>query len=324
MQDHYEVLGISKSASPEEIKSAYRSLSKKFHPDINKEPDAEEKFKKINEAYSVLSNSESKNSYDNPPQSRNPFDHWNIVRTQTFNTPITIKVNLSLEDLFKDEIKNIVYQRRVFCKSCNGEGGSGSKQVCRTCMGSGQNKQTFNQAGFFFEQILGPCHDCRGRGWKQDITCGQCHGQGLMSETIQRSLEIKVGQLFSAIMISDGGNQENPNHPPGKAIVEFGLNPHPDFDFDNQGNIFKKVSIDPVEAILGAKKLIDFPNGVKREVIIQKFTKLDSLIKFENEGIPKPNSARGDFYITFLYNYPNTLTEEQEDLLTKYVSTLNN
>ena len=324
MQDHYEVLGVSRSASPEEIKSAYRKLSKTYHPDINKEPDAEEKFKKINEAYSVLSDPNNRSKYDNPPQQHNPFDHWNVVKTQSFNTPVTLKVNLSLEDLFKEENKNILYQRRVFCRTCNGEGGSGSKQVCRTCMGSGQNKQTFNHAGFFFEQILGPCNDCRGKGWKLDIICGQCHGQGLLNESIQRTVTIKVGQLFSAIIISDGGNQENPNHPPGKAILEFGLNPHPDFEFDNQGNVIRKVSLDPVEAIIGAKKIIKFPDGIEKEIIIQKFTKLDSLIKFENEGIPKPDSNRGDFYITFLYNYPNSLTEEQEEILSKYVSTINN
>ena len=138
------------------------------------------------------------------------------------------------------------------------------------------------------------------------------------------AVTIKVGQLFSAIIISDGGNQENPNHPPGKAILEFGLNPHPDFEFDNQGNVIKKVSLNPVEAIIGTKKIIKFPDGNEKEIVIQKFTKLDSLIKFENEGIPKPDLNRGDFYITFLYNYPNSLTDEQEEILSKYVSTINN
>ena len=70
----------------------------------------EEKFKKINEAYSVLSDPNNRNKYDNPPQQHNPFDHWNVVKTQSFNTPITIKVNLSLEDLFKEENKNILYR----------------------------------------------------------------------------------------------------------------------------------------------------------------------------------------------------------------------
>ncbi len=324
MQDHYEILGVGRNATSDEIKSAYRKLSKQFHPDVNKEPDAEDKFKKINEAYSVLSDPDLKSRYDQPPQHHNPFDSWNVVKTQSFNTPITLKVNLSLEDLFKEDTKNIMYQRRVFCKSCNGEGGSGAKQVCRTCMGSGQNKHTMQHGGFFFEQILGPCHDCKGRGWKLDIICGQCHGNGLTTETIQRALHIKIGQVFSAIMIPDGGNQENPSQPPGKAIVEFNLNPHPDFEFDNQGNVFYKLSLNPIEALIGVKKNIKFPNGAEKEVTVEKLTRLDSLLRFEKEGIPRPDSSSGEFIITFLYNYPNSLTAEQEDILSKYVSTLNN
>ena len=88
--------------------------------------------------------------------------------------------------------------------------------------------------------------------------------------------------------------------------------------------MIKKVSLNPVEAIIGTNKIIKFPDGNEKEVVIQKFTKLDSLIKFENEGIPKPDLNRGDFYITFLYNYPNSLTDEQEEILSKYVSTINN
>ena len=84
MQDHYAILGVGKNATSDEIKSAYRNLSKKFHPDVNKELDAEDKFKQINEAYSVLSDPNSKSRYDQPPQHHNPFDSWNVVKTQSF------------------------------------------------------------------------------------------------------------------------------------------------------------------------------------------------------------------------------------------------
>jgi molecular chaperone DnaJ len=162
MQDHYQVLGVSKTASADEIKSAYRKLSKQFHPDVNKDPDAEEKFKQINEAYSVLSDPNKKAGIDQPSQ---PFYNWNevnFVRRQNFNTPLNIRVNLNLEDLFNKINRRIIYARQKFCSNCMGEGGKGGKTACMSCMGSGQNKQTIQQAGFFFEQIFGPCQNCQG------------------------------------------------------------------------------------------------------------------------------------------------------------------
>ena len=182
MQDHYEVLGISKTASPDEIKSAYRKLSKQYHPDVNKDADAEEKFKQINEAYSVLSDSSKKAQYDQPQHpfsGHNPFDNWNqvnFVRRQNFNTPLNLRVNLNLEDLFSPITRKIVYSRQRFCSQCKGEGGRGNKSACIVCMGSGQNKQTIQHAGFFFEQVFGPCQHCQGKGWKFEATCGGCHG----------------------------------------------------------------------------------------------------------------------------------------------------
>ena len=215
MQDHYEVLGLSKNASADEIKSAYRKLAKQYHPDVNKEPGAEEKFKQINEAYSVLTDPNKQPE----PQFQSPFAGWNeanFVRRQSFNTPLNIRVNLNLEDLFIKQTKKIVYTRQRFCSQCQGEGGKGSKNVCMSCMGSGQNKQTIQQAGFFFEQIFGPCQFCQGKGWKFDHICGGCHSVGLVQEPMQVDVDLDRGSIFNTVMRPDMGNYENPNNPPGK------------------------------------------------------------------------------------------------------------
>ena len=324
MQDHYEVLGVSRTASADEIKSAYRKLSKQFHPDVNKDPNAEEKFKQINEAYSVLSDPNKKAQIDQP---QSPFNNWNevnFVRRQNFNTPLSIRVNLNLEDLFNKINRKIVYARQKFCSQCTGEGGKGGRNTCMTCMGSGQNKQTIQHAGFFFEQVFGPCQNCQGRGWKFEHFCGGCHGVGLIQEQMQLDLDLDKGSIFNTIMKPDMGNYENPNSPPGKLIIEFGLNQHPDFDFDNQGNVFKKVQVNPVEAICGTKKRIKFPNGQIKEVTIPKLAGTDLLLDYPGEGIPKPDNTSGTFLVSLMYNFPTELTEEQERILKSYVDTLTN
>jgi len=324
MQDHYEVLGVSRTASADEIKSAYRKLSKQFHPDVNKDPNAEEKFKQINEAYSVLSDPNKKAQIDQP---QSPFNNWNevnFVRRQNFNTPLSIRVNLNLEDLYNKINRKIVYARQKFCSQCTGEGGKGGRNTCMTCMGSGQNKQTIQHAGFFFEQVFGPCQNCQGRGWKFEHFCGGCHGVGLIQEQMQLDLDLDKGSIFNTIMKPDMGNYENPNSPPGKLIIEFGLNQHPDFDFDNQGNVFKKVQVNPVEAICGTKKRIKFPNGQIKEVTIPKLAGTDLLLDYPGEGIPKPDNTSGTFLVSLMYNFPTELTEEQERILKSYVDTLTN
>ena len=324
MQDHYEILGVSKNASPDEIKSAYRKLSKQFHPDVNKDPNAEEKFKQINEAYSVLSDPNKKAQIDQP---QTPFTNWNevnFVKRQNFNTPLNIRVNLNLEDLFNKIKRKILFARQKFCSQCTGEGGKGGRNTCMTCMGSGQNKQTIQHAGFFFEQVFGPCQNCQGKGWKFEHICGGCHGAGLVQEQMQLDIDLDRGSIFNTIMKPDMGNYENPNNPPGKLIIEFGLNQHPDFDFDNQGNVFKKIQLNPVEAICGVKKRIKFPNSQIKEVTIPKLAGTDLLIDYPGEGIPKPDNTSGTFFVSLMYNFPTELTDEQERILKSYVDTLTN
>jgi molecular chaperone DnaJ len=322
MQNHYEILGVSKSASLDEIKSAYRKLSKQFHPDVNKEPGSEEKFKQINEAYSVLSDPNKKAEYERQNAPVPNFNEYNFVRTQQFNTPVNLRVTLTLEELFQSTTKNIVYNRRVYCKGCVGEGGKGSKNVCRTCMGSGQIVHTVQHGNFFFQQTMGHCGDCLGKGWKFDFPCSICQAQGIVVENFHGLLTVNKGDAFTAVFKPDWGNYENANQPPGKAIIEFGIAPHPVFEFDNQGNVHLKLTLDPVEIICGTEKKVKFPNGEERIINVHKLFNINDVIVFQNEGIPKPNNESGSFIVTLVYKNPNSLTEKQEYILKEYLATL--
>jgi molecular chaperone DnaJ len=322
MQSHYETLGISKSASLDEIKSAYRKLSKQFHPDVNKDDGAEEKFKQINEAYSVLSDPAKKAEYDRPHAPAPNFNEYNFVRTQQFNTPVNLRVTLTLEEVFQNITKIISYNRRVFCKECVGEGGKGNKNACRTCMGSGQVVHTIQHGNFFFQQSMGHCGDCVGKGWKFDIPCSVCQSQGIVVETFQDSLTVNKGEIFNAVFKPGWGNWENAKEPPAKAIIEFGIAPHQIFEFDNQGNVHLKLNLDPVEIMCGTNKKVKFPNGEEKLINIPKLFNINEVILFQKDGIPKPNNDFGSFLITLVYKNPDSLTEKQESVLKEYIATL--
>jgi molecular chaperone DnaJ len=322
MQSHYETLGISKSASLDEIKSAYRKLSKQFHPDVNKDDGAEEKFKQINEAYSVLSDPTKKAEYERQNVPTSNFNEYNFVKTQQFNTPVNLRVTLTLEEVFQNITKIISYNRRVFCKECVGEGGKGSKNVCRICMGSGQIVHTVQHGNFFFQHVMGHCGDCLGKGWKFDIPCSVCHSQGIVVETFQDSLTVNKGEIFNAVFKPGWGNWENAKEPPAKAIIEFGIAPHQIFEFDNQGNVHLKLNLDPVEIMCGTNKKVKFPNGEEKLINIPKLFNINEVILFQKDGIPKPNNDFGSFLITLVYKNPDSLTEKQESVLKEYIATL--
>jgi molecular chaperone DnaJ len=190
MKDYYKILEVEEKASADEIKKSYRSLSKKYHPDVN--PDGDEKFKEIAEAYDVLSNPDKKANYDNSKS--NPFQGtpYADMFSQMFgrgnnqfrqprrkNAPDkVIKVQVSPVESYLGSNKELHYVKNNHCQTCNGSGGE--QQMCGTCKGQGFEIKTFG-TGFMVQQIRSACNTCGGKGYTLVHKCYGCGGQGVKS-----------------------------------------------------------------------------------------------------------------------------------------------
>lgn len=328
----YEVLGVNENATADEIKSAYRKLAREYHPDVNKSPDAEDKFKQLGEAYSILTDPQKKNRYEAEQHGSpfggmpfgfdfdfNPFGHQRQNRME--NSPVSIRVNITLAESFKNFKKNITFSRNVCCDKCNGNGGLGEKITCRECNGAGNVVKQIQQ-GMFTQQFITPCSSCQGKGSRYSSTCNNCHSSGLKNITETVEVDIKKGSIFNSQFIKGKGNQENKSVEAGPVIIDFELTDAGNFEFDRSGNIKLNLEIDPVVAILGNDAEVDLPEGGKTTIKMKEYTTNGQKFNLTKKGLYKDEVARTDFVINVVYKTPKNLSQEQKDILQKYVSTL--
>ena len=202
MKDYYKILEVEEKATDEDIKKSYRSLSKKYHPDIN--PDGSEKFKEIAEAYEVLGDKTKRVQYDN--SKNNPYNgtQFENIFSQMFagNNPNfrqhrrksapdkIIKVQITPIESYLGQEKTIQYFKDNHCNICNGSGGE--QQGCNTCGGSGFQIKTFG-TGFMVQQVRTACQTCGGRGYTLIHKCYSCEGRGVKSATHEIRIKIPVG-----------------------------------------------------------------------------------------------------------------------------------
>lgn len=321
MSDPYSILGVSRNAAPEEVKSAYRKLAKKYHPDVNKDPDAESKFKEVTKAYEDILNPPANVQQENPfGGGFNPWDFFNQQsHHRSINTPITYSVNLTLDEVFKDTIKTINYKRNVFCEKCDGLGGTGSVNACTKCMGSGQNKITIQQGFFFVEQILGPCQTCSGKGRIYTNNCNNCSGAGFREKEESFNMNFPKGSVFKTSIIQDLGNHIDKSQKSGYLILDINLISQPGINVDRDYNIFVDKMIDPVAGILGFESKLKHPDGSTLNLKVKNKINHGHIHKVNNRGIPKSENEFGDLHIRFLYNIPEDLSEEEKNILDSYI-----
>jgi molecular chaperone DnaJ len=199
MKDYYKILEIEENASQEDIKKSYRSLSKKYHPDVN--PDGAEKFKEIAEAYSILGDPDKRQKYHQSksnPFSGTEFENFfsnmfvnaNNGRRRKNAPDKVIKLKITPIDSYRGSEKNIEYVQNVHCKTCTGTGGE--QQICRECGGNGFVINTFG-TGYFVQQMRSQCNSCGGNGFTLLNKCGDCSGSGTKAEKKSFSIKIPIG-----------------------------------------------------------------------------------------------------------------------------------
>ena len=346
-RDYYEVLGVSKSASDDEIKRAYRKLSKKYHPDINKEPDAEDKFKEVSEAYEVLSDPQRKAAYDQYGHaSTDPnfgagggfggfggaggFGGFEDIfesffggggRTANPNAPrqgadLQYNLDLTFEEAIFGAEKTIKFRREDNCQTC---GGSGAKagthpETCSKCHGQGTiNVERQTPLGRVMSRQT--CDQCGGSGQTIKDSCSDCHGSGRQARTHSVKVNVPAGVEDGQQMRLSGQGEAGYNGGPyGDLYVIFDVEDSDIFDRDGS-DIFYELPISFVQATLGAEVEVPTVHG-KVKLKIPAGTQSGTNFRLRGKGAPRlRGSNNGDHHVNVKIITPKNLNHEQKEAL---------
>jgi molecular chaperone DnaJ len=334
MKDYYNILGVSRSASDDEIKKAYRKLAIKYHPDkTGNDPEAESKFKEANEAYETLSNPEKKKAYDNPnafgghdPFSsffrNNPFQSGDFSsffggRRQQENMinkgrNINAMVALTLEEMMNGTTKRIKINRRVHCDSCQGTGAHNGEIInCSSCGGMGRINKTVHYA--FGEMVVQEvCSTCQGQGSKAKSNCNFCFGTGTVKKEEEVEFHVPKGSIagVSFVLAAKGDWAKNPSNP-GDLVITIEEFAHMDYRRDGIDLICDKF-LSFKEICLGTE--VEFPNlkGSHFKIKIPSGTQPGKIFRIKGKGLPEFNGfGCGDILVQINVKIPETLTEDQ-------------
>ena len=356
-RDYYEVLGVSKGASDDEIKKAYRLLAKKYHPDMNPgDKEAEAKFKEANEAYAVLSDSDKRAKYDqfghaafDPSMGGSGFGgfggfggadfDFGVIFSSFFggggssrstrNMPVDgddvmARITITFDEAVFGCKKEISFARVEGCPDCSATGAAnGTKpETCSTCHGSGRvTVQQQTMLGYM--QTQRACSACRGTGKIIKTPCKNCNGKGSIKVNKKLEVSIPAGiDNMQRIVLRGQGSAGRNGGAAGDLVIEVRVKEHNIFTRE-RNNVYCEIPISFSEAALGAEIDIPILGGKTEKYQIPEGTQTGSNFTLRGKGIPDINTKRkGDLVITVLVETPKNLTAEQKKLLTEFSKTL--
>lgn len=351
-RDYYEILGVPKNASPDDLKSAFRRLARQYHPDVNKAPEAEEHFKEINEAYAVLSDSDKRAAYDRFGHAGvrgaggaqdftvdfsnfadifgDLFGFGGFGRSQTRarNAPrrgvdLQYRIDLSFEEAIFGIDKEIEITRDEVCSTCNGSGAEpGTSPVrCTTCSGSGEVRQVRQTLLGSMVQVS-TCPTCGGAGETIASPCHTCRGQGLEKHTRKKVISIPAGVDTGTQMRLAGEGQPGVNGGPnGNLYIAINVKSHKYFR-RRETDILMDLNVNIAQAVLGDEVEIPTVDGPAK-LKIPAGTAAGKILTMKGKGVPRLRSnGRGDQQVVINVEIPSHLTPEQRKLFEQLGKTL--
>ena len=351
-RDFYEVLGVSKTASGEELKRAYRNLAKKYHPDVSKEPDAKERFQEIQEAYDTLNDENKRQRYDRfGPEGVNGGaggfeggfgggtvnDIFDIFFQQATGGarraptgPVAVRgddlredLELTLEEAATGIEKTLKFRRMEICDTCQGSGAKPgtSPETCSQCQGQGQMRFTQNTFLGTFQSVQ-ECSRCHGSGKIVPTPCETCRGAGRVRKMRERSVKVPAGVDTGMRMPLVGeGDAGERGGPAGDLYLVLYVKDHE--LFERRGNdLFAEIPISFAKATLGDTIQVPVINGME-ELKVPEGTQPGHTFTLRGKGIPDVhNRNKGDLHIVIQVEVPTKLNQEQRNLLKSFAESL--
>lgn len=360
-RDYYEVLGLQKGASDDEIKKSFRKLAKKYHPDLNPgDKEAEKNFKEVNEAYEVLSDSDKKARYDAYGHAGvdpnfgagagggfgggfggfsdfgdigdifSSFFGGGASQSQRRNAPSRgqdreVRVTIGFEEAANGCKKSISYKRIEKCPSCQGSGAEKgtSAETCSVCHGSGQERVQ-QRTPFGVMQSSRPCRNCNGKGTVIKTPCKNCNGTGYIAKTNSADVNIPAGiDDGQTIKRAGYGDTGRNGGPSGDLFVTVSVRKHELFDRDGY-DLYCEIPVSYAEAALGATIHVPTLEG-DHEYEIPEGTQTGTTFTVKGKGITHiGGKGKGNLYFTVVVDVPKNLSSKQKELLRQFDETLGN
>ncbi len=344
-RDYYQVLGVSRDASAEDIKRSYRQCALKYHPDRNRDDaEAEEKFKEAAEAYEVLSDPEKRQRYDQfghaglSGAGMHDFTHMGFEdifsmftdifgggggRSRRRGADLQIEIGLTLAEVATGVERTLEFERLDYCETCSGSGAApgSERRGCPTCGGYGQVEQQAGGFGALFGRMITTCPTCKGQGTLVVTPCKRCKGRGLYPRGRVINVKIPAGiHHGQAIRVRGEGEPGTPGGPRGDVHCYVSIQQHPFFERHNN-DLVCRMPISFTQAALGTKVEVPTLDG-RAELTIPQGTQSGKVFRLARLGLPDLRTGRrGDELVQVSVEVPTSVSKEQEDLLRRLAET---
>jgi len=320
-KNFYEILGVGRSASQDEIKKAYRRLANELHPDKNPEnPEAEEQFKEVGEAYGTLSDPHKRQIYDQFGKSGGPRmrqrnsaqenQYWEMHFGERFYIPhIEHLFKIGFMELFKGATTDTRINRRDPCDECSGRGygDNGSVEICTMCGGTGRVSSRM-----ILLNVVITCQNCNGMGSKIKNPCHSCKGDGSKLKSTTLRIDVPRGTPPGKILCVPGaGHWAKEVNKRGDVYVKLVVEEHPLFIMDEWPNLHCVVPVTIRQAVCGASVRVPTPHG-DAALRIPPGIKNGTVLKMKKKGMPKGGSAYGDLHVSILVDVPALNAEQKK------------